>query len=450
MDEAAEGVWARWSPAASLVCTVAAPFVVLAGAGYAAAVQPPGYDPVRQTFSALANAGAADRWIMGATLLALGLGYLVTAAGLPGIRRRARVVLAVGGAAVALAALFPQPALGSSPWHMGSAALGWLAFTCWPRVVARSRSDHDGDHGADPALLGRGPAWAATAVLVVLMAWFGLELLFGGDRLGLAQRVLVVAQTVWPMAVAVALFRRRRRVGPAGTGFGSGPADEEDLPRPPGWLRPVSAAACWLVILAPAVVPVGSWLATAVQPPGYDPVRQSLSTLGRLGATNRWIMTGTLVLLGLGYVAGALALTRAPWRGRIALGLGGAGTMFAGLLPQPEAGSSAWHMGAASVGWIAFVCWPLAASRHPSASPLLGRRAASVVTGVLLALLGWFFVQLQTGGAHIGLSERMLILAQTLWPAVVVVALRRETVRRAAGNVRVGRGREPADAGRGD
>ncbi|MBW0105827.1 DUF998 domain-containing protein [Pseudonocardia sp. KRD-291] len=306
------------------------------------------------------------------------------------------------------------------------------------------------------------------------MAWFGLELLLGGDRLGLAQRVLVVAQTVWPMVVAVALFRNRTspegveyrpaaRVQPGMDAPGMdepGMDDRRTVPgdgahdgylrRSTGRLRPVSAAACWVVILGPVLVPVGSWLAAAVQPPGYDPVRQSLSTLGRLGATDRWIMTGTLVLLGLGYVAGALALTGAPLRGRIALGLGGAGTMFAGLLPQPETGSSAWHMGAATLGWVAFVCWPLAASRHPSASPLLGRRAAWAVTGVLLVLLGWFFVQLRTGGSHIGLSERLLILAQTLWPAVVVAALRRETVRRAAGTVALDHGRTSVDAARAD
>ncbi|MBW0102275.1 hypothetical protein I4I78_07540, partial [Pseudonocardia sp. KRD-291] len=46
MDGGAGTVWARWSPGVSLVCAVAAPFVVLAGAGHAAAVQPPGYDPV--------------------------------------------------------------------------------------------------------------------------------------------------------------------------------------------------------------------------------------------------------------------------------------------------------------------------------------------------------------------------------------------------------------------
>ena len=221
---------------------------------------------------------------------------------------------------------------------------------------------------------------------------------------------------------------------PSGAGRGGGPA------------RAVSAIAAGVVVAAPLLMPLGAELAAAAQP-GYDPVRQSLSTLSRLGATDRWIMTSTLVLLGAGYLVGALALTRAPLRGRIALALGGSGTLCSGLLPQPETGSSVFHMTAATVGWVAFACWPLAASRHPSASPLLGRRAAWLVTGVLTVLLAWFVVQLRTGGAHLGLSERVLILAQTLWPAVVVLALRREAVRTAGRAVGAGAGSARAPGG---
>ena len=196
-----EGVGRRWGPRTAVVCAVLAPVLVLAGAAVAAAVQPPGYDPVRQTFSALANGAATDAWIMGSTLLVLGLAYLLVAAGLPGLVGRARLALVVGGVAVALAALFPQPAIGSSPWHMTAATVGWLAFLCFPLAAAR----RDGI----PPVRGRAPAWVVTAVLVVLMLWFGAELIFGGPRLGLAQRILVVAQTVWPAVIGVVSYRER-------------------------------------------------------------------------------------------------------------------------------------------------------------------------------------------------------------------------------------------------
>ncbi len=172
---------------AARLCAVAAPVVVLAAAGLAGAVGPAGYDPVRQTFSALAKTGAPGRWIMTGTLLALGLGYVLVAAALPGLRPGGRAVLGVGGAAVALAAVLPQPAHGDSIGHLVAAGVGWAAFTLVPLAVSGPRR----------------AAVAATVVLVALLGWFTVELVTGGPYLGLAQRVTVVAQTVWPLLSAV-------------------------------------------------------------------------------------------------------------------------------------------------------------------------------------------------------------------------------------------------------
>lgn len=199
---------------AALGWAVAAPAVVLLGAGVAGAAQPPGYDPVRQTFSALANRGATDRWIMTSTLIALGVGYVVVAAALPGLTRLGRAVLAVGGAAVTLAGLLPQPAHGSSAGHMVAAGVGWAAFALWPLAASRSALDPAVDRWS-----ARGPAVAVTAVLVVLLVWFTAELVAGGPRLGLAERTLVVAQMAWPAAVAagVAVSGVRRSRAAQGT-----------------------------------------------------------------------------------------------------------------------------------------------------------------------------------------------------------------------------------------
>jgi hypothetical protein len=170
---------------AARVCAVAAPVVVSAGSGLAA--EPPGYDPVRQTFSALAKSGAPGRSVMIGTLLALGLGYVLVAAALPGLRPRGRVVLGVGGAAVALAAVLAQPATGDSTGHLVAAGVGWAAFTLFPLAASGAR---------------RGPM-VAFGVLVALVTWFTVELVTGGPYLGLAQRVTVVAQTAWPLVLAL-------------------------------------------------------------------------------------------------------------------------------------------------------------------------------------------------------------------------------------------------------
>ena len=43
----------------------------------------------------------------------------------------------------------------------------------------------------------------AVVVLLALLAWFGAELITGAGQAGLAERVLGVAQAVWPLTVVV-------------------------------------------------------------------------------------------------------------------------------------------------------------------------------------------------------------------------------------------------------
>lgn len=189
-------------------------------------------------------------------------------------------------------------------------------------------------------------------------------------------------------------------------------------------MRYLSGAAVGCAVLTPVLVIVGSLVAGARQPPDYDPVRQTLSGLASLGATDRWIMTGTLVVSGLAYVLIAAVLTGVSPAARIVLGIAGATVALAGMFPQPEGGSSAWHMGSAAVAWIAFTLWPLIVCPRPPEPGLLSRRTSWLVTSTLLVLMAVFFFELQTDGSYLGLVERVLVVAQTLWPAAVVLAFR--------------------------
>ena len=46
------------------------------------------------------------------------------------------------------------------------------------------------------------------AVLVVLVAWFGLEVVTGAGYEGLAERVLGLAQAIWPLTVVLSCRHR--------------------------------------------------------------------------------------------------------------------------------------------------------------------------------------------------------------------------------------------------
>ena len=362
----------------TLLLAAVAPLVLVVGVLLAQAVQRPGgYAPVRQTVSTLAGRGADDRWIMTAGLLALGLIYLAVAAGLRA-PRPGRWILGVGALAVVVVSLAPQPAHGSSAVHMTAMALACAAFTLWPLGLLRA-----------PHL--RAGSVVMTGVVAATVVWLCAQAWTDGTWLGAAERTVLLAQTVWPLRVAL------------GT-------------------RSLGASARWTVLLAlvPFVVfPVGLVAAQSAQPTP-EPSAMSLSALESLGAVDRWIMTTTVLVVGLTYVAVAARLHPVPRVGRVLLGAGGGFLALAALFPQPVHGTSWPHMVAGGLAWAGFATWPLALVAGPTAGPVL-RRGSLLAVAVMGALLAWFTVQLVTGGTWYGVSQRITVAAMGIWPLVVAV-----------------------------
>ncbi|MCG5463125.1 DUF998 domain-containing protein [Micromonospora sp. NPDC053740] len=180
---------------------------------------------------------------------------------------------------------------------------------------------------------------------------------------------------------------------------------------------------------------VGGWtLAQAAQSDGFDPVRQTISALAAAGADHRWIMTIGLAGLGLCHLATAFGLVSAAPMGRALLALGGLATLVLVAFPQNPDGDSTTHAVAAGVAFGALAVWPaLAVPRRGAPSldrerdrpPAPVRRAALAAAVVLLGLVGWFAVELLTGGAWTGLTERLAAAAEAGVPLVAVLVSRR-------------------------
>ncbi|MDT7745723.1 MAG: hypothetical protein QOE59_4801, partial [Actinomycetota bacterium] len=207
-----------------------------------------------------------------------------------------------------------------------------------------------------------------------------------------AERVLLLVETGWPIRVALASWPGRR-------------------------LR-TEWTTLALALLGPVVLVVGFVTAQAAQP-GPDPWNRSLSALSGQGASSRWIMVGALGAAGVLVVLLALGLRRrvpaAAWR---LLAAGGVFLVVAGLDPQPVGGYSAVHMVTAGLAWAAFTAWPLALAFSSRVDHRL-RWASATATAVLIVLMAWFTAQLVTDGAWYGISQRVVILAQAVWPVVV-------------------------------
>lgn len=180
----------------------AAPTVLIGGWTVAAARQPDGFSSVRDTISALAAHGATDRWIMTAALAGLGACHAVTALGLRQAAVPGRIVLGIGGLATTAVAAFPQPDGGSSPAHVGAAAIGFATLALWPALAWRR--DRPMPFGLSlPVALG------ASGVLIGLLGWFASELYGDGDAIGLSERMVAGAQALWPLAVVISARRLR-------------------------------------------------------------------------------------------------------------------------------------------------------------------------------------------------------------------------------------------------
>ena len=188
------------------VSSVLAPVLLVGGWTLAASLQPEVFDSGQDTISALAALDASHRWVMTLSIAGTGVCHLVTSLGLRVAARPCRILLAGGGLASLLVALFPLPASnGSSVAHGVSAFVAFLMLSVWPFAAWRRGP-------GVPWGLRRGVSLGAGGVLVVLLVAFGVALGRESD-VGLAERVAAGAQALWPAVVVatVPLVRRARQ-----------------------------------------------------------------------------------------------------------------------------------------------------------------------------------------------------------------------------------------------
>jgi Protein of unknown function (DUF998) len=202
---------ARASPVGSgayrwvLIDTALLPVVIVAAWTVAQTRQPHGFNAIRQSVSVLAGYGASDRWIVTAALYVAGAGYLLAASGLAQIGIPAQIGLLVSGVAGLGIAVFPEPAVGSTPPHLAFTALGAIALAIWPALVAA------GPAVRERGLMSRRALLAVASGFSALLLWTFVETQFG-SALGLAERVSSALPMCWPFVVAWALAPSRLSV----------------------------------------------------------------------------------------------------------------------------------------------------------------------------------------------------------------------------------------------
>lgn len=190
----------------------------------------------------------------------------------------------------------------------------------------------------------------------------------------------------------------------------------------------------WWAVLSSGCAPfllIGGWTVGAVlQGPGYDPATETISVMAADGSSGRWVLIGAMVALGACHVVTAWGLRVAAIAGRVALACGGVAVIGMALSPVPRgSGGSLVHGWVVGVGFTLMALWPVLAADRGGAAPWGLRPVLSIVVCALMGVgAAWFLIELHREGA-VGVAERVLTAAQTVWPFVVVASCLRHSRR---------------------
>jgi Protein of unknown function (DUF998) len=168
----------RSSPAVhqwAIISAGLAPILLTGAYLIAGILQPTSYSPMRKTISVMAGQAGTDRWIMTGGIFLVGGCYLVTAAGLTGVRAPARALLIVAGLAGIGIAASPVPASGATPRHLAWTTLGAITTAAWPAFTAPRTSPR-------PLILSSYGSTAVTAAFAALLGWLLIETRDGSAR----------------------------------------------------------------------------------------------------------------------------------------------------------------------------------------------------------------------------------------------------------------------------
>lgn len=205
-------------------------------------------------------------------------------------------------------------------------------------------------------------------------------------------------------------------------------SERENIPPAAAQRRPAGRVIpAWPVVtaLAAPVVLLGGWLAAgALQPASYSAMRQTMSVLAGHSGTDRWVMTGALLLVGGCQIATGAGLISVGLPARTLLVLTGLSTLGVAASPEPAAGPTARHLAFAVSCVVTTGVWPLLVARRGPARPwILSVRACATVTVLFAGLSCWLLIAAR-GGGDLGLAERLTSEAQNLFPFLVALALR--------------------------
>jgi hypothetical protein len=119
-------------------------------------------------------------------------------------------------------------------------------------------------------------------------------------------------------------------------------------------------------------------------------MRQTMSVMAGQAGTDRWIMTGGILLVAGCYLVTAAGLTGARASARGLLTVAGLAGISIATSPEPASGSTAQHLAWTILGAVTIAVWPTFAARRTGPRPrvlsVYGSAAVTAVTAVFAGL----------------------------------------------------------------
>jgi hypothetical membrane protein len=188
---------------------------------------------------------------------------------------------------------------------------------------------------------------------------------------------------------------------------------------------PIHRAAIISSIAAPIIF-IGTTIVAESLWPAFDPIKQTVSELAAGDAPTRVLMTIAFVLTGFCHIVTGSFARGIGVPGRLAIVAAGFATLGVAIFPLPTvAGTSVEHRLATMVGFIILAIWPVLGMRLNRSYPWIIRPAGAIISTAFIAVFCFWFLAVwsQPALGYVGIIERVAADLQSLWPAVVVLAL---------------------------
>jgi len=178
--------------------------------------------------------------------------------------------------------------------------------------------------------------------------------------------------------------------------------------------------------IAAPIIFIGATILAEALWPTFDPIKQTISELAAGDAPTKVLMTIAFVITGLCHITTGTFARGIGLPGRIAIVAAGFTTLGVAVFPLPSvAGTSVEHRLAAITGFIILAIWPVLGMRRNGNYPWIIRPVGAILSTVFIAVFCFWFLAVwaQPALGYVGLIERVAANLQSLWPAVVVLAL---------------------------